>query len=179
VLGQRSRIILEEQEMFDEGEADSISMLAAIAFAAVALAVFGCAEVPVGPSVAVMPASNKTFELFVQDDQLCRGWAAHSIGIPGHNAAVERVLATTITGAILGAIVGGSRNFDSGAATGAVLGSAVGAQQSAVIAANAQRRYDIAYQQCMFSRGHFVAGYGYPQNGLAPPTLLVPGAPSR
>jgi hypothetical protein len=46
-----------------------------IAAGAVLLA--ACAEIPNGPSVAVMPPPGKPFDLFVADDQLCRwfgGW---------------------------------------------------------------------------------------------------------
>jgi hypothetical protein len=136
---------------------------------AVVIGLAGCVDVPIGPSIAVMPAPNKPFDIFVQDDQLCRGWAAHSIGLPGHNAAAERVLATTLTGAVIGAIIGGPRNIDAGAATGSVIGAAVGSNQTFAMAADAQRRFDIAYQQCMYSRGNFVPSYGYPVNRYLPP----------
>lgn len=124
-----------------------------------------CAEMPTGPSIAVMPSPNKPFDVFMQDDQLCRGWAAHSIGLAGHDAAAEQMLASTITGAAIGAIAGaaggGHRNIDAGASMGLVMGATAGANQSAVTAGNAQRRYDIAYQQCMYSKGNFVPSYGY------------------
>jgi hypothetical protein len=123
-----------------------------------------CAQMPTGPSVAVMPGPNKPFEIFMQDDQLCRSWASHAIGLAGHDAAAEQLLATTITGAAIGAIAGaaggGHRSVETGAAMGTVVGATVGANQSAATAWNAQRRYDIAYQQCMYSKGNLVSYYG-------------------
>ena len=44
---------------------------------------------------------------------------------------------------------------------GTVVGATAGANQSAVTVGNAQRRYDIAYQQCMYSKGNMVLTYGY------------------
>ena len=124
-----------------------------------------CAEMPSGPTVAVMPAPNKPFEVFMQEDQLCRGWAAHSIGQPGHDAAAQRMLSSTTAGlalgALVGAVAGGHHNVEAGAAMGTVMGAATGANQSNQTAWNAQRRYNIAYQQCMYSKGNFVAAYGY------------------
>ena len=133
-----------------------------------------CAEMPTGPSIAVMPAPNKPFDVFVQEDQLCRGWAAHSIGQPGHDAAAQRLLSSTAAGlaigTLVGAVAGGHRNVEAGAAMGTVMGAATGASQSNEAAWSAQRRYDIAYQQCMYSKGNFVPSYGYgPNRYPAPP----------
>ena len=38
----------------------------------------GCASMPDGPRVAVMPAPGKPFEVFVADDRLCRNFATTS-----------------------------------------------------------------------------------------------------
>jgi len=38
----------------------------------------GCAVIPDGPSVGVMPVPGKPFEVFIADDQYCRGYAAQS-----------------------------------------------------------------------------------------------------
>lgn len=141
------------------------------AFAVVVL-LAGCAQMPTGPSVAVGPGPYKPFEIFVQDDELCRGWAAHSIGQPGHDDAARAFIASTTAGAALGvlagAALGGGRGVGGGAAVGAVAGAAVGSDQSAATAWNAQRRYDIAYQQCMYARGNYVPAYGYRPEAPAP-----------
>lgn len=137
------------------------SLAGAAAMAPILLA--ACAQMPAGPSTAVMPGPNKPFDVFVQDDSLCRGWAAHSIGLAGHDAAAERMLASTITGAaigvIAGAAAGGHRSVGTGAAIGTAIGASAGATQGAETAWAAQRRYDIAYQQCMYSKGNLVPSY--------------------
>jgi uncharacterized protein YcfJ len=151
-----------------------ISLVAAIA----SLLLTGCAQMPTGPTVAVMPGPNKPFDVFMQDDQICRGWAAHSIGIPGNDAAAERFLASTAVGtaigALAGAAAGGHRGPETGAAAGMVMGAAVGANQSAGEAWSGQRRYDIAYQQCMYSQGNMVPIYG---NRHAPSLAAPPPPP--
>lgn len=156
-----------------------LALLGVLSIASLLLA--SCAEMPTGPSIAVMPAPNKPFDVFMQDDQLCRGWAAHSIGLPGHDAAAEKLLASTVTGAaigaVAGAVVGGHRNVDAGAAMGTVMGATVGVNQSAVTASNAQRRYDIAYQQCMYSKGNIVPTYGYGAYRYPVPSSAAPPPP--
>jgi hypothetical protein len=156
------------------------SLASALALAATAGVLFlsACAEMPVGPSVAVMPGPNKPFDVFVQEDQLCRGWAAHSIGLPGHDAAAQAMVGSTVAGAaigaIAGAIAGGDRNVRAGAAMGTVVGAAAGSGQAATTSWQSQRRYDVAYQQCMYSKGNFVSSYPYA--GYRYPATL-PSAP--
>ena len=154
--------------------------LAFTTLAMASLLLVACAEMPSGPTVAVMPGPNKPFDVFVQDDGLCRDWASHSIGVPGHDAAAEQMLRSTATGtvigAIAGAVVGGDRGAGAGAAMGTVVGASAGANQSVYTAANAQRRYDIAYQQCMHAKGNLVSGAGYAAYGWAPPST-VPAPP--
>src|SRR6185369_17976714 len=137
---------------------------------------------PVGPTVAVMPAPNKPFGLFVQDDQLCRGWAANSIGQPGNDLAAQQFVGSTVTGAVVGALagaaVGGHGSAGTGAAVGTLVGGTVGANQSAATGWQSQRGYDIAYQQCMYSRGNLLPGsrYGSNQPYPAPPRPPAPAA---
>ena len=130
-----------------------------------ALLLSACAPMPTGPSVAVMPAPNKPFEVFMQEDQLCRSWAAHSLGLEGNDAAADAMLRSSVTGAAIGAIagamIGGDRNVGAGAAMGTVMGATAGANQSGATAGNAQRRYDIAYQQCMYSKGNQLPSYDH------------------
>jgi hypothetical protein len=54
---------------------------------------------------------------------------------------------------------GSSRNVGTGAAVGLLGGAAMGATGGNDSAKEVQRRYDIAYQQCMYSKGHQVPGY--------------------
>jgi uncharacterized protein YcfJ len=134
---------------------------------------------PVAPTVAVMPGANKPFEVFVQDDQLCRGWAAHSVGQPGYDAAAQQMVGSTVTGAVIGALIGAAvgdhHSAGVGAAMGTVIGGSAGANQSAAIGWNAQRSYDIAYQQCMYSKGNVLPQYRYgPSTYPAPPPAPPP-----
>ena len=149
----------------------------ASALAMACLVLAGCAPMPVGPSVAVMPAPNKPFEVFVQDDQLCRGWAAHSIGQPGNDAAAQQLVGSAVAGAVVGALLGAAigdhHSAGAGAAMGTVVGGSVGANRAAAMSWNAQRAYDIAYQQCMYSKGN-VVGPAYGPYRAAPPPPMPP-----
>ena len=141
--------------------------------AAAALLLAGCVSMPVGPTVAAMPAPNKPFEVFVQDDQICRNWAGASIG-QGRDAAGNQMLASTVTGtaigAVAGALAGGHHDVGTGAAIGTLAGAGIGAEQGNMTAWGAQRRYDIAYQQCMYARGNVIPGYNpYPVTPPPPP----------
>ncbi len=135
-------------------------------------------QLPVGPSVAVMPGPYKPFDAFVQDDAQCRGWAANAIGLPGHEAAAQSVAASTALGAAIGALAGaagdGGRAVGAGAAIGAATGAMVGTQTGTVAAWSVQQRYDIAYQQCMYAKGNQVPAYGH-----RTPAMPVPPAPPR
>lgn len=137
----------------------------------VATLLAGCAQMPAGPTIAAMPPPNKPFEAFIADDQLCRNWAAASVG-PGRSAASDQMLAATLAGAALGAVAGAVGGDRSDAAAGAVIGTALGAgagsNVSSATAWNAQRRYDIAYQQCMYAKGNVIPGY-YPYPAPPPP----------
>ena len=80
-------------------------------------------------------------------------------------AQADRVLsgaaAGAVIGAIAGAMLGGDRNVGAGAAMGTAIGASAGAGQSAQSTWAAQRRYDIAYQQCMVSKNNQPAQQGY------------------
>jgi hypothetical protein len=127
----------------------------------------GCATVPAGPSVMVLPAPGKPFEVFQSDDAACRQWALQQAGVPPGEIAREN-LATgaavgTLVGAGLGALIGAaSGHAGSGAAIGAgsglLGGTAVAGGRAHGAAWEAQRRYDMAYQQCMYAKGNQIPG---------------------
>jgi hypothetical protein len=127
----------------------------------------GCATLPTGPSVIVLPGSGKTFGQFQADDALCRQWAQQQIGqspqeVANQNTAAGAVVGTA-AGAGLGAAIGsGSGNTGSGAAwgaaTGLLIGTAAGSSSGQYYGYEAQRRYDIAYQQCMYLKGNVIPG---------------------
>jgi hypothetical protein len=133
----------------------------------VLLVLGGCATLPTGPSVMVLPPPNKPFEQFQVEDAVCRQWAAQQIGqspqqTMNQNTATGAVVGTAI-GAGLGAAIGaasGSAGTGAaiGAASGLLVGTASGANAGQVYGYEAQRRYDIAYQQCMYSKGNQIPG---------------------
>ena len=126
----------------------------------------GCATLPTGPSVRVLPAPGKSFEQFQADDAVCRQWADRSIGnaqdIANQNT-VSGAAVGTVLGAGLGAAIGAaSGNPGAGAAIGAgsglLVGTASGANAGQVYGMEAQRRYDNTYVQCMYSKGNQIPG---------------------
>lgn len=131
------------------------------------LALAGCVAMPVGPTVMALPGSGKSFNQFQVDDAVCRQWAGQRIGVPpqvvaNQNTATGAVAGTAI-GAGLGAALGAvSGNAGAGAAVGAVggllVGSSAGASSGQAYGWDAQRRYDIAYQQCMYAKGNQIPG---------------------
>jgi hypothetical protein len=134
----------------------------------VALLVFtGCATLPAGPSVRVLPGERKTFEQFQADDAICRQWAGQQIGISpqetvNQNTATGAVVGTAI-GAGLGAAIGAASGHPGvgaaiGAGSGLLVGTATGADTGNVYGYEAQRRYDNTYVQCMYAKGNQVPG---------------------
>lgn len=140
-----------------------------------ALMLAGCVSEPLGPRVAVMPAPNKPFDVFQQEQAMCEQYAGSQVNgaaQDANNRAVGTALITTILGAGLGAAVGGGSGAAIGAASGAVAGTALGAAPTGAAQYDIQQRYDIAYSQCMYSKGNQVPGYTYNNNGqnyVAPP----------
>ena len=131
------------------------------------LALVGCATIPTGPSVMVMPGAGKSFEQFQVDDAVCRQWASQQIGLSPQETAnkntVTGAVAGTAIGAGLGAAIGSASGAAGtgaaiGAASGLLLGSATGASAGHASGYEAQRRYDMAYQQCMYAKGNSIPG---------------------
>jgi hypothetical protein len=138
----------------------------------------GCATVPTGPSVMVLPGSGKTFQQFQGEDALCRQWARQQIGLSPQEAINQNTASGaavgTIVGAGLGAAIGAaSGNAGTGAAIGAasglLVGSAQGSSAGYYYGWEAQRRYDIAYQQCMYLNGNVIPGMRVRQVRRMPP----------
>ena len=144
----------------------------------------GCATLPTGPSVRVLPAQGKPFDTFRAEDATCRQWAGQQLGMSTQqtcdkNAATGAVAGTAI-GAGLGAAVGAaSGNAGAGAAIGAasglLLGTAEGSEAGQVHGMEAQRRYDNAYVQCMYSYGNQVPSYS--PNATVPPQPVAVSPP--
>src|SRR5579859_4420548 len=140
----------------------------------------GCATPPMGPMVGVLPGPNKAPQAFQDDDMTCRGYAQQMTAgqaQAANNQAVGSAVLGTVLGAGLGAAIGGGRGAAIGAAGGAVAGTAYGANGSQYAQGGIQRQYDVAYQQCMYSRGNQVAGYGGGPRAYGPPPQQGYAAP--
>lgn len=121
----------------------------------------GCAQMPTGPSVMVLPGSRMSFDQFRQDDYVCQQFASGQMGGSNANqAAAESQIVSAAVGTALGAAAGAAFDGGSGAAIGAgaglVAGSAVGMSQGSTAAKATQEGYDNAYIQCMYAKGHRV-----------------------
>ena len=144
---------------------------------------------PSGPSVMALPAQGKSFEAFQQDDFVCRGFATQQTGgASASQAATNSAVGSAVLGTALGAGVG--------AAIGAVPAvrwcrgrdrwrhGIAGRQrdrrgQCPSSGAAVQSRYDIAYTQCMYSKGNSVQGSpgGYAA-GFPGPAMAIGYGPS-
>ncbi len=142
------------------------------------LTLSGCVTMPPGPSVMVLPGSGKSFEQFQTDDAVCRQWAAGQTGIAPQTVANQNTatgaVAGTAIGAGLGAAIGaasGSAGTGAaiGAASGLLFGTAAGAGSGQSSGWELQRRYDIAYQQCMYAKGNQIPGYSRATVPAPPP----------
>jgi hypothetical protein len=144
----------------------------------------GCATLPTGPSVMVLPAAGKPFEQFQTEDMVCRQWAIQQVGgapvaLANQQTAVGAALGTAI-GAGLGAAIGSASGHAGtgaaiGAGTGLLMGTAAAANADQMAGGNAQRRYDMAYQQCMYGKGNQVPGVV--QGSRRPAAIPLPPPP--
>jgi hypothetical protein len=152
----------------------------------------GCATLPTGPSVNVLPAQGKPFEKFMAEDTTCRNWAQQQLGKPAQEGYEENVAKGAVAGTAVGAGVGAAFGAAShhagagaaiGAASGLLLGSLVGNDNGAAYGHEAQRRYDNAYLQCMYSYGNQIPGRKVasaaprPVVPPPPPVAVAPPAP--
>jgi hypothetical protein len=134
-----------------------------------------CASEPLGPTIPVMPAQGKPFDVFQSDQALCKQFASGEVeggAQQANNRQVGTAVVGTLLGAGLGAAIGGGRGAAIGAGAGALGGTAVGAGPSGQAQYSLQQRYDLAYAQCMYSRGNQVPGY---RPAGAPPPPPPPG----
>jgi hypothetical protein len=123
-----------------------------------------CVSAPTGPTIAVMPREGKPFEVFQQEDRVCREFAANSIKDSSNAALKDAATSAAVAaalGAAAGAVIGGGShtNVGTGAGVGLLGGSAIGAMNASGKESQAQTQYNIAYQQCMYSKGNQVPSY--------------------
>lgn len=127
----------------------------------------GCATVPKGPSVTVLPTPGKPFEQFMNEDAVCRRWAEQQLGLSPEETANRNTATSAVVGTAIGAGVGAALgaaggNAGAGAAigggTGLLFGAASGSESGRMYGSEAQRRYDNTYMQCMYAKGNQIPG---------------------
>jgi hypothetical protein len=156
----------------------SLRTTASCASLAGVLLLGGCAvPPPSGPTVMALPGAGKPLTQFQQDDYACRMYAQQAVGPVSPQGQVNSQVGTaaigTLGGAALGAAIGaiaGNAGAGTaiGATTGLVGGSAVAAGNTQAGAASMQQRYNVAYTQCMYSRGNSVQAPPPPYYGAYP-----------
>jgi hypothetical protein len=120
-----------------------VTLLAVIPLAACA------AAPPSGPTVFAVPRSGQSLSQLQADDLACRNDVQTRTAPPGATQAAANHAA-------------------GGAGAGLLTGSAGGASNTDAIAGDAQTQYDVAYAQCMTSKGDVVVdappdyNYAYP-----------------
>ena len=155
--------------------------------ATVILAVTGCASMPNGPSVMVLPGTGMSFDQFRNDDAICQQYAFSQVGgttanQAGMNSGVTSAAVGTALGAAAGAAIGGGSGAAIGAGSGLVAGSMVGTGAASSSMYANQQRYDAAYIQCMYAKGHQVPVSGQfsgvtPQQTVTPASHIPPPPP--
>lgn len=157
-----------------------------VAVVAGTISLTACVAPPLGPTIAVAPGRNKSFDAFAADQAACQQYAAAQTA-PAANAAnnqaVGGAILTTALGAALGGAIGGGRGAGIGAASGAAFGTVAGAGGSGYAQMSLQQQYDVMYVQCMSAHGNSVPGLspapGAPPYGSPgqPPYAGPPGSP--
>ncbi|WP_374087732.1 hypothetical protein [Methylomicrobium lacus] len=125
----------------------------------------GCSTLPMGPSVLVLPGSDKSFEQFRADDTRCRQYAfAQTGGVTPSQVATESGVGKAGAGTISGSETARATGYE------------------------AQQRYDMGYIQCMYAYGNQVPVSGafadetpdagqYPEASYPLPGMQAPALP--
>jgi hypothetical protein len=141
-----------------------------------------CVSMPSGPGVTVLPGTNKSFDQFRADDLDCRQFAHNQVGgatpdSAADSSGVKSAVVGTAVGALAGAIVGGQQGAATGAGLGLIVGGVSGAGAAGVSQRTLQQRYDQAFLQCMYARGHKVPSSGRFAYTSPAPTVRTPPPP--
>ena len=152
----------------------------------VAIGLGGCATIPTGPTVMVLPGRGRTLKQFQSDDLFCRQWAVQQIGTTPAAASEQTVATSAPGGTPVGAGPGAATGVAAGkpaagaavgANSGLVGGTAIGLDASRAEVGSVQWRYDIAYEQCMYAKGNQipVIMQAPPRGSGTPPPPPPPG----
>lgn len=129
---------------------------------AAVLSLTACAQTPMGPTMQIMPAPGKDYNVFLQEQQFCKNQAEQAVkgqAESQNHKALYGALATTVLGAGLGAAAGGGTGAGIGAAAGAAGGGAGGGVYSQSQQNGIQTQYNNAYAQCMVAYHNILPGY--------------------
>jgi hypothetical protein len=131
----------------------------------------------------VLPGTGKSFDQFRFDDNECRQFALNSLGGKDANQAMEDSgVKSAAVGAAVGALAGAALTRSGhgavagaglGGAGGAIAGTGAGSQSAHTV----QGRYDIAYQQCMYTKGNQIPMAASRYQRPAPPAPSYQSAP--
>lgn len=148
-----------------------------------ALVLGACATIPSGPSVMALPGTGKNFDQFRADDLECRQYASVQTGGTTPNQVATDSVATsaalgTVVGAVAGAAIGGQRGAGVGAGTGLAVGALAGTGAGDSSAYGLQRRFDHAFLQCMYAKGHKIPVSGrFEDSRVSAPAAYTPAPP--
>jgi len=154
-----------------------------VAAALAALALGACATIPTGPSVMSLPGSGKSFDQFRLDEMDCRQYSSAQIGgTTANQAAIDSGIKSGVVGSVIGAAAGAAIGGDSraagvGAGVGLLGGSMAGSEAGRSSGSELQRRYDMAFIQCMYAKGHRVPVQGQMSEQSTPTSRITPPPP--
>lgn len=120
-----------------------------------------CTSVPTGPSMLALPGTGKSFNQFRFDEADCSRYASaqvdgRTVNEAAADSGVKSAVVGTAIGATAGALLGGHNGAGVGAGSGLLIGSMAGVGAGESSGFNLQQRYDFAYHQCMYAKGHRV-----------------------
>lgn len=141
-----------------------------------------CVTVPTGPSSMALPGTGRGWDQFRFDDGDCRQFAQAQVGgmtpdQAGVTSGVNSAAVGTLLGAAAGAAINGGQGAAVGAGAGLALGGLAGTGTANASSYELQRRYDNAYLQCMYAKGHRVPVYGDYSSSRPAPRAYAPAYP--
>ncbi len=143
-----------------------------------------CATVPTGPDVMALPGTGRNFDEFRADDFYCRDYAFLQVGgkarvEEANSESLRNAAIGTVIGAVAGAMIGGRDGAAIGGGSGMIVGSVAGSESARSGNFGSQRRYDMAYVQCMYAKGHRVpvSGNYTPSSPAATSATNIPPPP--
>jgi hypothetical protein len=151
----------------------------------------GCATFPEGPSIRALPGTGKTFEEFRAADDACRQHSFEQVqGVRPDLGGTETDQKRAVSETAVAAARGGSMGAGEDAVTESGTGSTMRPDLGAVSARDLQHRYDFAYVDCMYTKGHRVPVSGQviapssqpalpPSDSGSPPSDAYPETPPR